>query len=98
VNVISHRGLLKQIERHRDCQTAALDWFALARDAQWTNLQDVRAVYPSTDQVGRMLIFNLRGNAYRLIVGVNYTAKTLYIKELLSHAEYGKQEWKKWCQ
>ncbi len=45
-----------------------------------------------------MLIFNLRGNAYRLIVGVNYTAKTLYIKELLSHAEYGKQEWKKWCQ
>ena len=97
VNVISLKGLRQQIEAHRDCESAALDWFNVARDAQWNSLQDLRLSYPSADQVGGVLIFNLRGNAYRLIVGVNYAAKTMYVKALLSHAEYTKQEWMKWC-
>jgi mRNA-degrading endonuclease HigB of HigAB toxin-antitoxin module len=49
------------------------------------------------DQVGRLLIFNIRRNAYRLIVKVDYRSKLLTVKELLTHKEYEKKAWTKWC-
>ena len=97
MNVISFKSLLKQIEAHGDCRTPALDWFLAAHKSSWTSIQEVRMLYPSVDQVGRVLILNLRGNAYRLIVRVSCRGQTLYVKALLSHAEYDKKEWMKWA-
>ncbi len=97
MNVISKRGLKQQIEQHQDCAAAALAWYRVARKAEWTSLEEVRREIASTDQVGRVLIFNLRGNAYRLIVGVNWPSQRLYVKALLSHTEYDKKEWMKWA-
>jgi mRNA interferase HigB len=57
---------------------------------------DVRRSFNSADQVGRVLIFNLRGSAYRLIATVHFASKTIYVKALLSHAEYDRKEWKQW--
>lgn len=97
MNVISFNSLLKQIEAHGDyCRTAALDWFLAARKSSWTSIQEVRMLYPPVDRVGRVVIFNLRGNAYRLIFRVSYRGQALYVKALLSRAEYYKKEWMKW--
>ena len=95
--MISFRCLLKQFEGHGCCRTASLDWFLAARKSSWTSIQDVRKLYPSVDQVYRVLFFNLRGDAFRLIVRVSYRGQALYVKALLSHAEYDKKEWMKWA-
>lgn len=71
-------------------------WFVLAKKADWQSLDDVRRQFPSADQVGRLLIFDLRGNQYRLVVRVSWKSQRLFVKELLSHAQYDRKEWLKW--
>ncbi len=58
---------------------------------------DVRADFPSADQVGDALVFNVRHNRYRLIVVAVYRVQKLYVKALLTHKEYDREEWKKWA-
>jgi mRNA interferase HigB len=66
------------------------------RRASWKGLHDVRRQFPSADQVGDVLIFNIKGNHYRLITRVNYQVGRIYVKAVLTHAEYNRKEWMKW--
>ena len=66
---------------------------------EWRNLRDVRADYPSADGVkvtsGRtVIIFNIGGNKYRLIVDILYPVQVIYVCMVLTHAEYSKGRWK----
>jgi len=60
---------------------------------------DVRRTFPSTDMVkvssGRqVIVFNVCGNEFRLIVAVHFDRQKVFILRLLSHAEYSKENWK----
>src|ERR1035438_6651668 len=68
-----------------------------AMAARWDNIQDIRQVFPDADQLGQVLVFNIRHNRYRLIATVFYRSRTIYIKALLMHKEYDREEWKKWA-
>jgi mRNA interferase HigB len=100
VNVISKRGLMLMAEAKR-VNTATLDeliaWYRVAHSATWQNFTDVRVDFPSADQVGSALIFNVRHNRYRLITFVIYRKQKVYVKALLTHKEYDREEWKKWA-
>jgi mRNA interferase HigB len=97
VNVISRRGLAKLLDgKPPDVLDEALAWFKTAPAARWNRFQDVRRQYPGVDQAGEVLVFNLRHNRYRLIATVCYPAATVYVKALLTHKEYAREEWKKW--
>ena len=98
MNVISKRGLEQILKgKSADVVAEALAWYKIARSAQWESLEDVRVQFPSADQVGRALIFNIRHNRYRLIVFAVYPKQKLYVKALLTHKEYDRKEWKKWA-
>jgi len=97
LTVLSKRRIVEFTKRHADAEIELKAWFAVARGAKWKNLFGVRAHFTDVDQVGRLLIFNIRRNAYRLIVKVDYRSKLLMVKELLTHKEYEKKAWTKWC-
>jgi len=67
-----------------------------AQQASWSSLDDVRKAYPAADMVGKLAIFNIKGNHYRLIVRMEFLAQRIDVKEFLTHAEYDKGAWKKW--
>ena len=99
MNVISKRGLMKLADSKRvDSETRSeLDaWFRRARAAAWRNLGHVRDDFPFADQVGSALVFNIRHNRYRLIAFVVYRKQKLYVKAVLTHKEYDREDWKKW--
>ena len=77
-------------------------WWNLVSKARWEKLNDVRNDYPSADQVGSCLVFDVCGNKYRFIVKVSYANKwsqgTLFVKSFITHAEYDKDAWKKDCE
>ena len=72
-------------------------WFRAAHAAAWQSLIDVRKDFPTADQVGTVLIFNVRHNRYRLIAFVVYRKQKLYVKALLTHKEYDREDWKRWA-
>jgi mRNA interferase HigB len=94
VRIVAKRVLMEMAARHGDCAEQVSRWYRITAKNEWRNLNDVRATFPSADQVGDRLVFNIKGNHYRLIVGVNYDTATLFIKHLLTHAEYDKETWK----
>jgi mRNA interferase HigB len=64
-------------------------WLAIVGRAQWRNPEDVKASYPKASilKAGRVL-FNIKGNDYRLVARVQYQAGVLAIRFFGSHAEY----------
>jgi len=97
VNVVSKRGLLKLAARRPDSLDPLTSWYRLVSRVLWRGLHDVRKDFPSADQVGDVLIFNIKGNRYRLITRVNYPARRLFVKALLTHGEYDRKEWIRWA-
>lgn len=102
MNVINRAAIRQAQKRHPNCREWLEDWWHVARRSHWANLQDVRKLYPSADEVGSCLVFDASG-ARRLIVGVYYSrpdlpnSGTIYIKHFLTHAEYDKDYCKKDC-
>jgi mRNA interferase HigB len=68
-------------------------WYAEVSLAQWTGMADVKARYPSASVVdAERVIFNIHGNAYRLVVKVWFPGKIVYVKFVGTHADYDRLE------
>ncbi len=91
---MSIRNLRAAAARYPDVTEPIEAWYRVVKSALWQNLEDVRQVYPSTDAVGNFTVFNIKGNAYRLIVDIDYETQTIYYKYFLTHADYNKDKWK----
>jgi mRNA interferase HigB len=94
VHVITRRKLLDAAGRHPELSQPLDIWYRIAKKAQWKNLIEVRRAFPTADAVGRFTVFNIKGNAYRLITEINYSAGRIFLRHVLTHAEYSKGGWK----
>jgi mRNA interferase HigB len=94
VHVISRKKLLEAVAVHADLSAPLDAWYRIAKKAEWKSLQDVRRTLPSADAVGMFTVFNIKGNAFRLITEINYATGRLYIRHVLTHAAYDKGGWK----
>jgi mRNA interferase HigB len=94
VNVISKPKLLEAVRmlRNSELVNKVGRWYELASKNDFANFVELKQVFPSADMVGERLVFNV--GAYRLICGVSFLRRTLYFKELLSHAAYEQGGWK----
>jgi mRNA interferase HigB len=63
-------------------------WYAVAKEADWTNFAQLKEQFGSASSVGDRVVFNIAGNKYRLVVYVNYGFRTIYVRFVGTHAEY----------
>lgn len=94
MRLISIRNLRADAAQYPDVKRQIDEWYGSVKKAEWNNLEDVRQVYRDAEAVGNFTVFNIKGNAYRLIVGINYKNQIIYYKYFLTHAEYDKGKWK----
>ncbi|MEH1943289.1 MAG: type II toxin-antitoxin system HigB family toxin [Nostoc sp.] len=94
MHIISRARLSEFWEKHSNAQTSLRLWYKLTSVAEWQNLIELRQTFPSADQVGNFTVFNIGGNNYRLITLVDYEYRKIFIRHILTHAEYDKDEWK----
>lgn len=94
MHIISRRKLRDFCRNHADACEALDDWFVTVNQAEWHNLVEAQFVYPRAEAVGNFTVFNIKGNRCRLIVSINYERQLVYIKYVLTHAEYDKDIWK----
>ncbi len=93
MHVISRKRLLEATERHPELGAPLDVWYRIVKRAAWQNLDDVRRSFPAADGVGKYTVFNVKGNNYRLIVEINYRSSRIFIRHVLTHAEYSKGRW-----
>lgn len=95
--MISLRTIRRFAAAHPEAADELIRWYRVASKARWNSLVDVRSTFPHADQFRSLLIFNIRHNAYRLIAKADYRANLVMVKELLTHSEYDRGNWKKWA-
>ena len=95
MRVISKPAILKFCKRYPDALVSPMNWYRIARSADWDSPVDVRRVFAHADVVGRRTVFNIHANDYRLIARVNYRTKRVFMLYILTHIEYSKGGWKR---
>ena len=64
-------------------------WFTEARNAKWKNSAEVKRLYATASIVSSdRVVFNVKGNDYRLVVAIDYEKGIVWIKWIGTHAEY----------
>lgn len=78
---------------HADARPWIENWVADTRLAKWASPQDIKDQYASASFLaGNVVIFNVKGNRYRLEVLVAYRTGTVVVREISTHAEYSKRK------
>ena len=90
------RDKLKQFyEKHTDSKSALIAWHRDACDSTWNLPQDIKNRYRSADFLsGNRVIFNIKGNNYRLVIKVRYQNGIVAILWVGTHAEYDKKNFR----
>ena len=70
-------------------------WYKVTSTATWRNFADLRQSFSSADQVGRLVVFNIGGNRYRLVALVDYTWQKVFVRWVMTHEEYDEGDWKR---
>jgi mRNA interferase HigB len=95
--VISRRKLKEAAHKHADAAVSLDAWYRVAKAAKWKSLAELRLTWSSADIYGDCTIFNIKGNKFRLIAWVSYPTQKVFIRHVLTHAEYSKEGWKSDC-
>ncbi|HEY9869929.1 MAG TPA: type II toxin-antitoxin system HigB family toxin, partial [Candidatus Obscuribacterales bacterium] len=93
---VIHWGRARQfIKEHPDADKPLKQWKKAVQDAQWTNFADVRQTFTTADWVEGKIVFDIKGNDYRLIAIAAFSNDRLYVRHVLTHEEYDRGDWKK---
>jgi len=89
VRIIARRALREFWERHPDAEQPLRAWYHDARKADWRSPADIKSVYANAS-IGaeNRVVFNIKGNKYRLVVAINYAYRICYIRFVGSHEAY----------
>jgi len=76
-------------ECYPDAEQPLRAWYKEATSASWTQPADIKAQYRSASVLkNRRVVFNIKGNDYRLIVAIAYRLQIVYVKFVGTHKEY----------
>jgi len=89
MRIIARRTLREFWEAHPDAEEPLRTWYTYVRQADWNTPSDVKRIFRTASFVGNdRVVFNIKGNRYRLIVVVVYRHHAVYIRFIGTHHEY----------
>lgn len=91
MKVVARQILFDFCQKHSNCSSQIGAWIAEVEEAVWKSPRDMKARYPNASILsGGRVVFNIKGNNYRLEVQINYVSQVVLIKRIGTHAEYSK--------
>jgi len=95
VRIVSRKSIREATAKHSEWAASLNAWFKIAKQADWKNFAEVRNSWRNSDVVGRFVVFDISHNRCRLIATIKYRWRMVYIRRILSHAQYDEKEWQK---
>ena len=94
MHIISRKAIIEFGETHPTAQPGLAQWYSLMKMGTFQNLAELREVFPSADLVGRVIVFNIGGNSFRLVAAMHFNRQKVYIRAIMTHNDYDKGNWK----
>jgi len=91
VRVIAKSTLRNFWLKHADCEQQLKAWFNEIEKSNWGSVNQLKTEFPSASILPEnRIVFNIKGNNYRLIVKFNFEYRICWIRFIGTHAEYDK--------
>ncbi|HEY7127050.1 MAG TPA: type II toxin-antitoxin system HigB family toxin [Ktedonobacterales bacterium] len=90
MHIITKRTLKAFWAKYPDAETPLDTWYRIMKKGQFTDFAHLKQTFSSADYVGKLTVFDIGGNKYRLIASIHYNTGQVYIRNVLTHAEYDK--------
>ena len=91
MRVIAKKILRDFWEKHEDCEQQLKSWFREAQKAEWENPNQIKDEYPSASILNdNRVVFNIKGNNYRLVAILIFASQKVYIRFIGTHKDYDK--------
>ena len=99
MRIISKKRLDSFLVKHGKSRAVFEAWYNIVKNCSFSDFVELREIFPHADQVknskGKILtVFNIGGNKFRLITAIHYNTGKVFIRDILTHAEYDKNYWK----
>lgn len=89
MRIVSRRTLKNFWEKHADAEQPLRAWFHETRNADWKSYADIKTRFRSADPLpGDRVVFDIKGNTYRLIVRIHFNTGIVSSRFIGTHAEY----------
>ena len=95
MHVIAQPALVEFWAIHADAKSSLQAWYRTMESEVFTDFNDLRATFASADYLDGLTIFDIGGNKYRLIAAIHYNRHKVFIRAVLTHAEYDHGDWKR---
>lgn len=93
MRIIAKKTLREFWKRHQDAEQALRSWYDIAKKENWNSFNEIKQQFRNASIVGNdRIIFNIKGNSYRLVVKVDFNWKVMFIKFIGTHKEYDKTD------
>jgi len=91
LRIIAKKILREFWEKHSDSQQQLKSWFQGVSVVKWESPKVIKKEFPSASILeDNRVVFNIKGNKYRLIVKINYDYQMVWVRFIGTHAEYDK--------
>lgn len=90
MRLISNKALRDFAKRHPVAQAPLQGWRRIVERGRFRNFAELKRVFNSVDKAGDYFVFNVAGNSYRVIAAIHFNTQILYVRAVMTHAEYAK--------
>lgn len=91
MRIISKSTLRTFWTKHKDCEEQLKSWYKEAEEARWKGPRDIKRDYTAASFLpDNRVVFNIKGNNYRLVVKINYDYGIVWIRFVGTHGQYDK--------
>jgi len=89
--IFAKRTLREYWEKHPETEQYLKTWYDTAMSSLWSNPNEVKKTFASASILkNERVVFNIKGNSYRLVVKFNYEKQWIFIRFIGTHSEYDK--------
>jgi mRNA interferase HigB len=94
MHVIARKPLREFWERHPESEGPLARWFKIVEQTEFQNFEALPSTFPTADQVGDLIVFNIGGNRYRLVAAIHFNRRKVDVRRVLTHEEYDRGDWR----
>ncbi len=94
MHVITRKRIQEFVAQHPDSQSSLESWYRVMTHTDHSSFNELKRHFASANYVNNLVVFNISGNKYRLIAAIHFNRKKVFIREILTHAEYDKGKWR----
>ena len=94
MKIISNSALRAFAADHPQAEAPLQGWRRVIEKNRFANWAELKAAFNALDKVGELVVFDIGGNKYRLIASIHYNRRKVYVRAVLTHAEYDRGRWR----